>query len=59
MAELMSFSPSTQKSELPHGTRPTSGKSFANGGQSTLENYIENSFVKQFLFIFHVITMSS
>ena len=40
MAELMSFSPPAQKSELPHGTRPTSGKPFANAGQSTLENYI-------------------
>ena len=35
MAELTSFSPPTQKSELPHGTGPTSGRPFANAGQST------------------------
>ena len=35
MAELTSFSPPTQKSELPHGTGPTSDRPFANAGQST------------------------
>ena len=35
MAELTSFSPPTQKSELPRGTRPTSGRPLANAGQST------------------------
>ena len=34
MAELTSFSPLTQKSKLSHGTRPTSGRPFANAGQS-------------------------
>ena len=34
MAELTSFSPLTQKSELPHGTRPTSSRPLANADQS-------------------------
>ena len=37
MAELTSFSPPTQESELSHRTSPTPGKSFANAGQIAFE----------------------